>query len=176
MTEETLVGAGAGAARLPKPSRRTLAVGGVLLVAAAAAAALMLGGRTAPPLAPPAPPQSELARLMSDVASQIEAQAPFAAGGAATLTGAAASGERLVLRMRLSEDVLAEDIAAAEARLAQADASELCGNTDMRWLIEQGGTIERRYLDSGGDALTTQTSGCAGQRGAEGRATIPVAM
>lgn len=102
---------------------------------------------------------------LSQMAARLDARAPLRMNASTVMTGAHADGRRLVTEFRISQDIPSADVEAAQARLGETDARELCGDPDMRGMIERGITFERRYRDTRGDPLRTETRTCAGRVG-----------
>lgn len=147
--------------------------GAALVVAAAAIAALLFAAPTVFRSAEKAPPRSAIAGLVEQQAQHLNRRAPLRVDAARTMIGVSAEDNRLVYRMRLSEDVPAADVASAQARLQAADAAELCAGTTTRAMIDRGAVFERRYADPGGDAFRTEVGACAGE---QGKSSLPMAM
>lgn len=161
-----------------RPPRRSHAarLGMAMIVAAALAiAVLVFGGRAFPGNNDEVRAGSQTERLVEQAARQLNAQAPLRIDSRTTMLGVSAQGNRIVYRMRVSEDVPAEEIADVQARLQAGNASELCSGTDTRRMIERGGVFDHRYSDASGDRFRTEVGSCAGRDGPANSA-MPVAM
>ena len=169
---ETAVAKPSPGARPPLRRVAFLAAGAVGI--AALAAALFYGGiETAD--GPKAKDSSQAAALAERVARQLNAEGPVRMDPKTTRLGVSAEGSRLVYRMGLSENIPAERIGSARARLAAANAEALCTGPDTSRLIELGGSFQHIYVDASGNSFGTVVSRCEGAA-AKGNPPMPRAM
>lgn len=114
---------------------------------------------------------ARLERELRMGADMVNRMAPQRIDEVTTLTGARVQGHEFVYLYSVTDDVRANELAAASADLDREMKPRLCSDPGLRRIVQMGGTIAAEFRDASGDQIRATVRDCAGVGAGTGAGT-----